>query len=144
MIQSTPGDVEDYLAAYGWNFRRHGRGVWISGWSSDERSFPLRVTWSESFIDLMVQPLYKLEFDWEAYPEVATWLLELGHQYSMIKITIDEIGDLVMSLSLVNHNLDAISFSTSLGIIGHYADRVYGEIADALDQLSSDFEIPII
>ena len=143
MIQSTPSEVERFLGEYGWEFRRHGRGIWLSGWSSEQRSFPLRVTWEDSFVEFMVQPLYKIDFDWEAYPEITAWLLEVGHRYKLIKIAIDEAGDLVMSMSLINHKLDYTAFSTSLGVIGYYADKVYEEISEAFDQLSSVFKIPI-
>ena len=143
MNQSTPDEVERFLEQYGWTYRPHGRGVWMSGWASDLRSYPLKIIWDESFVELAIQPFYKLDFDWEAYPDISTWLLELSDNYKMIKVSIDQVGDLVLSLVMINHNLDYIRFSTGLGILGYYADIIYDEISEALDQSAFESKIPI-
>lgn len=141
MNQCTSDVLEKYLKTYGWSFRTNGQGVWMTGWASEKRSYPLRIILDESFITLNVQPLLKLDVDLEAYPELAVTLLEVNQHCHLVKIAIDEVGDIVLSLSLVSEFFSYELFSTSIGLLGYYSDYLYDEITSFFDRLGQSIQV---
>ncbi len=128
MNQSTSAEVEGYLEQYGWSYRKNGKGVYLSGWVSDKRAYPLRVIVEDNFTTLAVQPFVKTEVDILAFPEVSAHLLELNYHSYMVKVSIDDSGDVALSITLLNEAIDFDQFSSCISILGHYADQVYEEI----------------
>lgn len=134
MKQCAPPLLEKYLHDYGWSFNRAGAGVWYSGFRTERRSYPVRLVLDSSFLSLVVQPLVKMELDLEAFPEVAGYLLELNFQSYMARLGVDEIGDVVLSIDLINGAFGFDEFMTAMGVLGHYADHMYNEITQYLAQ----------
>ena len=129
MIQCSSSSLEGFLIDYGWSFKKVSRGVWRTGFTTEKRSYPVRILLDNHFLTLSVQPLLKIDIDLEAFPEAAAYLLELNHEASMVRLGVDEVGDITMSLNLINGSFSKDDFHLSLGLIGHYADTFYAEIA---------------
>ncbi len=124
-MRISPEIVESFLEQYGWDFSVSGPNAWCTGWQGDRRAFPLVIELTETWLSFTVAPLLRLGPDWRSYAEVHLKVLEFNNDCKLIKLGIDEYGDLVMSFQLLLSNVDYDGFSDSLGILGYYADRVY-------------------
>lgn len=133
MNQLSTNAVETFLTRYGWKFTKSTRDVILTGWTSDLRSYPLRIIVDEAFLTLQVQPFLKMEIDLSAFPEVATQLLELNYHSLLVKVSVDDIGDIVLSTSLLREDLSFEDFSAVLGVLAHYADQIFDEMDQILE-----------
>lgn len=133
MNQCSSAAVESFLNQYGWKYTQSAKGVFQTGWSSDFRSYPLRILIDEAFLTLQVQPFFRTDVDLSAFPDVTTYLLEMNYHSLMVKVSIDEVGDLVLSVSILIQTLDFDNFSSALGILAHYSDQVFDEINHLLN-----------
>jgi len=124
-MQLSPDDIELYLKDYGWDFSLSGPDIWSTGWQGDNRSYPLIIKLTETWLSFSVAPLLRLGPSWSSYPEVSLKLLELNHDCQLVKLGIDEFGDVTLSAQLLTSCVDFGVFSDYLGVIGYYADKIY-------------------
>lgn len=139
MNQCTSSDLEGYLRDYGWSFKRGGKGVWHSGFSTDHRSYPVRIMLDDNFLTISVQPLIAIDIDLEAFPELTTYLLELTYQSYMVRLGIDEVGDISMSINLMVGFLEKESVQIALSLLGHYSDLFYTDMVGFLSKTERSF-----
>ncbi len=86
--------IEGFLRQYGWTFHADGQSCWVTGWQSESRAYPLIITLNDTFVSMVVAPLMKLGMDWDSWPEIMRFILELNNDARMVKLGIDEFGDL--------------------------------------------------
>lgn len=129
MQRTSTETIEHFLDRYGWTYHGTSDRVWITGWQSDERSYPLTVSLSDTWILFQVKPLIKVSLDWDYLPELTRHILELNNDCHMVKFSIDEFGEIILSLQLFSSSLTYEDFSDALGIIGHYTDLAYESIS---------------
>lgn len=135
MAKLTAEVVELYIERYGWTFRRGGEGVWYSGWSGDHRSFPLTMKLTDTWLGFKVSPLFSLEIDWDCWPELSRFLLELNHECKLVKIGINARSEIAISFEFFSEEVTFDDFSDALGIIGHYAEILHEEISSWLNEI---------
>ena len=135
MSRMTPELLESYLADYGWAFRTISPGHWVTGWQGQDRSYPLVVTLSDTWLSFLVKPFLRLEVDWENCPELSQFLLELNNTCHMVKLVIDDRGDVCLGLEVFANHIVFGNFADSLGVLGYYCDFLYDQIHGQIDQI---------
>ncbi len=135
MERCTGPLLENYLATYGWTYRSTGSQEWTTGFQGQDRSFPLRISLTETWISFQIEPYLGLEIDWESWPEIARCLLELNGRSSMVRLSLCDQGRIEMGLEVFNKQFCYESFCTCIGLLGFYADHFYDEILSRLDSI---------
>lgn len=139
MAHEVSQRVETYLRDYGWAFRRTTDSQWQTGFQGRERHFPLRITACDSWVSLYAHPFLKLRIDWEAWPEIARFALELNHACPLVKLVINDQGHIGMTLEILASQFDFEQFSDAVGIMGYYADYLYDEFLTYFDQIGFNY-----
>lgn len=139
MSRCSSPKLETYLRDYGWSFRNESENSWVTGWQGQDRSYPLTIDLNDTWVILSVTPFLKLNIDWDSWPEISRYLLELNHQCHMVKIVINDCGDIALILEILASNLAYNDFSDALGILGYYADFLYDEILSQFDRIGFQY-----
>jgi hypothetical protein len=142
MNRVTSDIIETYLKRYGWSYHADGQSCWMTGWQSEARAYPLIISLNDTFVSLTVAPLMKLGLEWDAWPEIMRYILDLNHDCRMVKLGIDEFGDLTLSLYAFSGRLTYEEFADALGVVGHYAERVFDEMYRHLDAIGFRWNRP--
>ena len=135
MERCTGSILEDFLNSYGWTYRALGNDEWRTGFQGQEQSYPLHIRLLDSWISFQITPYLGLEIDWDSWPEIARWLLELNGSSSLVRLSLSESGAIELGMEVLNTGFSYESFSTSMGILGFYADFFYDEILSRLDAI---------
>lgn len=135
MERCTGPLLENFLATYGWSYRSTGQHEWTTGFQGQERSFPLRISMTETWISFQIEPYLGLDIDWESWPEISRCLLELNGRSSMVRLSLCDKGQIEMSLEVLNRQFCYEAFCTCIGLLGFYADQFYDEILARLDSI---------
>ena len=139
MSDQVKSELECYLRQYGWSYYTEGKSVIRSGWQGSERSYPLLIEVCETWVSMKVQPLLALNIDWETWPEIAVKILQLNDATSFVKLVIDPEGKVGITLEILNSSLSGEIFNNMLGILGYYADMVFEELLEMLDQVGFSY-----
>ena len=135
MSRMTPELLESYLADYGWAFRKISRGHWVTGWQGRDRAYPLVLSLSDTWLSFQVKPFLRLAVDWENWPELSQFLLEMNHSCHMVKLVVDDRGDVGLSLEIFANNMVFPNFADALGVLGYYCDYLYEQILGQMDRI---------
>ena len=127
--------LENFLGRYGWDYVKKNEQRLVTGWQGENRSYPLHIEVNETWISFKVQPFLKLDIDWDSWPEIAMHLMELNDGTSMVKLSIDSDGRIILNLDIFVDDLSFERFSNVLGVIGHYADSLYDDLLTVLDNV---------
>ena len=144
MDQGVSEIVESYLNQYGWSFRSVDARRWLTGWQGMERYFPLQIVACDSWITFCIKPLIDWHEKWENSRELAHFLLELNDQCPMIKLHLDEAGDICLGLSVFAAHLDYENFYNAVGLLGYYADYLFTEILNRILYLENQNHIATV
>ena len=121
--------IEKFLSNYGWRFEKESDISWVTGWQGDNRSFPLKLELTDTWLSLLVQPLFKMDQRITEWPELMELLLEMNHDCQMIKVSLDENSNITLEIQLFCSNLNYDTFADTLGILGYYAELVYTKLS---------------
>lgn len=134
----SPDLVESMLLQYGWSFRTstwHENHTWLTGFSSESRTYPLKIQLFDTFIRFEVQPLIDWSVDWEEWPKLMLEVLNLNNESRMVKLSIDEHGTLLLSAEMLSAEFSFTAFETVVGIIAYYTEECDMRIALRLSEL---------
>jgi len=131
----TPEQLEGYLKAYGWTFTRDGDALWHSGWQGEERSYPLEISMSETWIRFEVVPFLAADPRAKRLTEFMAWLLELNHELHIVKLSMLGDGAIVISAHVLASGFTYDDLNDILGILGYYADVLDEKIHEKMKQL---------
>ena len=134
-LQVSSTALEDFLGRYGWDYIKKSDNCLVTGWQGEHRSYPLRIEVSDTWVSFKVQPFLNLTIDWDSWPEIAMYLLEMNDGTSMAKVSLDDEGRIVMSLEVFSQDLSFERFSDVLGVLGHYAEILYDDLLSTLDNV---------
>ena len=135
MDRCTDSHLESYLAAYGWVYDSFAEQQWKTGFHGESSHFPLVIILSDTWLSFHIDPLIDLHIDWESWPEIALFLLELNTRHPMVKVGVSSHGQIELSLDVLNRAMDYDNFCLVLSLLGFYADLLYDEILSSLDLL---------
>ncbi|MEZ4742167.1 MAG: YbjN domain-containing protein [Bdellovibrionota bacterium] len=130
----TPHKLRGYLEAYGWKYDCIGEFSIVTGWQGDSREYPLMVTMNNTVIDFIVNPLIYFELEWQEWPEILCFIMELNEDMSLAKLSINDSGAIVLTASALSLNFGYAQLSQYLEILGHYSDVIYQELLVKLQE----------
>lgn len=136
MFDAASEKIHQYLRDYGWSFQPVSNTCVITGWQGKCGRFPLEINLSETWIQFKVSPLIHFEFRSKPYAELARFLLQLNISTRLVKISMEQTGDVEISMEVFHHNFDYQHFCRALGILAYYADAILDEVVAKYSSLS--------
>src|SRR5690348_13734872 len=100
MVRLEIETLEEYLKTYGWEYHPGQGSAFVTGWQGEKRAYPMKIILAETWILMQVKPLMRLGIDWDSWPELSRYLLELNNDCQLIKLVIDEFGELTLALQV--------------------------------------------
>lgn len=128
MSRLTPATLETYIEAYGWTCHKLGEACWLTGWQGEQRSYPLTISLTESWVLMEVRPYVPLPSEGQTCADLTKYLLQLNHMSHMVKLALDENQGIVLSIQLFASHLPYEEFADALGVLGYYAELLYDDI----------------
>jgi|GEM_PF-1143139 len=135
MEPCTAAQLEGFLSAYGWIFRRCSENTWKTGWQGADRYFGLEVVLDQHWIYFTVHPLLHTAIDWSQAPGFLRHLLELNDQMRMTSLSLDQSGHIALRAQALATGFDLESLTHILGILGYYADSLTKDLAGRIRDL---------
>jgi hypothetical protein len=124
------------LARYGWSFERIGADAWRTGFQGEKRSHSMHISLSGTCVSFEVRPLIDVLVDCGRWPRLPRELLELNGRLKLVKVAVNEDGEVTLACQVLTASLSYDAFSRLLGIIGYYAEEVGPEILARLTAAS--------
>ncbi len=135
MDRCTGSVLESYLSDYGWVFQTDAEHQWKTGFHGESCHFPLVIILSDTWVSFHIDPFLQIAIDWESWPEIALFLLELNARHPMLKIGVSTHGHIELSMDVLNRAMDYENFCLALSLLGFYADLIYDEVLSHLDHI---------
>lgn len=133
--------LESYLTRYGWEWFISYTGeakIWCTGWQSEIKSFPLNISFTDTWILFEVNPFIPLEYETQK-DELYKALMELNNDIQLVKLSINESSNISLKLQLFS-NMSFEDFSNALGVLAYYADLLYANLVDTKEDIPSSLE----
>ena len=127
-------EVRTCLEADGWPVEPLSEVTLRSRFRASSRIFPLFIHLEPPFITLAVIPFVKVPTDPDAGDVLMRRLLQLNREINMAKFSVDDDGDVVLSVEYKLADLDPSEVRDAVDVLSFYADRHHGEVA----QLAQD------
>lgn len=127
--------LQDFLRRYEWNYQSYSDDIIRTGWCSDGRSFSLEIEVSPTWVSFRVDPLIDITIDWDSWPELSQFLMELNDRCSMVRLSLGTSEQIVVTLDIFVDQLSYDTFAQSLSLIGYYSEQFYSEFLEKLDQI---------
>ena len=124
----APETIETYFEQYGWSYERTGESDFRTGFRGDKSLFRIMVRLTENWVYFSISPFVVAPQDAACEHRLYRHLLRLNQEINMAKFTIDEDGDVILTVELPAENLDYNEFSDALGALSYYADDNYKRI----------------
>src|SRR5262249_52435227 len=101
------------------------------------RIFPVFVHLEELFVTLAVIPFSRLPEDPEAADGLMKRLLQINREINLAKFSIDDDGDVILSVEYRLDNLDPSEVRDAVDVLSFYAEKHFAEV-DGLSKASSE------
>jgi hypothetical protein len=121
--------VEQYLEQQGWPVTRIASGTLRSSFrGANATTFPLVVQFEEGWVKLMVLPIARMPADAQKAEQLYERLLRLNGEIMLARFSLDEDGDVLLSVEFPQSDLDASEIRDSLDVLTYYAEKHHGEL----------------
>ncbi|MBN1579742.1 MAG: YbjN domain-containing protein [Anaerolineae bacterium] len=124
----TAETIEGYFEQYGWSYDQLSETDFRTGFRGDVSIFRIIVHIADSWVYFSISPFVVAPQDPECERRLYKHLLHLNHEINMAKFTIDQDGDVILTVELPSENLDYSEFSGALGALSYYADDNYAQV----------------
>ena len=124
----TFDDVRACLEKDGWPIDVVSEVTLRSRFRCGDRIYPLFVHLEPEHATFAVIPFARLPDD-EAGDLLADRLLELNREMNMAKFSVDEDGDVVLSVEYPLRDLDPSEVRDAVDVLSFYAEKYRGEVA---------------
>ncbi len=132
MRQVANDDITAFLSRYGWHFHEIGARRWATGWQGDKRAYPLTVELCDTWVSFEVVPFMKLDIDWDSWPDVMRFILELNYSAQMVSLGLNQDRQLILQTQILTENLTYETFADTLSLVGYYAESLYDSIMERI------------
>ena len=130
----TFDDVRVWLEKDGWPVEVISEVTIRSLFRGAGRVFPLFVYREPLFITFAVIPFARLPEDPDGADELMRRLLKLNREINMAKFSIDEDGDVVLSVEYRIENLDPSEVRDAVDVLVAYTDKHHAEVQSLADE----------
>lgn len=120
--------VEGQLKELGWPVILLAPGTWRSSFRGRTAVFPLVIQVDDGWCKLMVLPIVRLPGDVDKAEKLYLRLLKLNGELLLARFSLDEDGDVILSVELPLSDLDTSEIKDSLDVLSVYAERHQGEL----------------
>lgn len=121
----TPEVLKDYFEQYGWTHEQIGETDFQTGFRGDVAIYRIRVRLAGDWVYFSIAPFVIAPQEPECERKLYRRLLKLNHEMNMAKFTVDEDGDVMLTVELPSDNLDYSEFTDALAALAYYADDNY-------------------
>jgi len=129
MSQCDSETLQKYFETYGWVYRFDGKDILYSGWRSNNRSFSLKVTLSESLIFFEVKLLVLSSLIRKKHRStILEYILDLNGGLTIARLSLDEENTVILSSESFTDHFTYDHLSKTLGIIGYFSEKLQKEI----------------
>ena len=127
-MSATPETLGEYFEKYGWAFRQTGESGFVTWFRGDVSTFRISVNVTKDWVYFSISPFVVVPKEPECERKLHKHLLLLNHEMNMAKFTIDEEGDVILTVEFPSENLDYSEFSDALGVLSYHADDTYAKV----------------
>ncbi len=120
--------VESHLKALRWPVISLAPGTWRSSFRGKAGVFPLVIQVDGQWCRLMVLPVVRLPADQDKADRLYGRLLRLNGEMLLARFSLDEDGDVLLSVEFPIDHIDPSEIRDSLDVLSVYADRYAGEL----------------
>lgn len=120
--------VEGHLQKLGWPVISLSPGTWRSSFRGNSGVFPLVIQVDDGWCKLLVLPIVRLPGDVDKAEKLYLRLLKLNGELLLARFSLDEDGDVILSVELPLSDLDASEIKDSLDVLSVYAERYQSEL----------------
>ena len=124
----SPETIVSYFEQYGWSYEKIGESDFRTGFRGDVSVFRITVRVTDDWVYFSISPFIVAPQDADCERKLYKHLLKLNHEINMAKFTIDDEGDVVLTVELPGKELDYSEFSDALGALSYYADDNYAQV----------------
>ena len=126
----TAEHVESLLKKDGWPCERgKDAHTWRSAFTGDRSSFKFYVRLTDNWIFFSIVPFVTTPKGEREALALYRHLLKLNRDMNMAKFSLDQDGDVILSVELPTENLDDSEFKDALDALSFYADRHYLDVS---------------
>lgn len=120
--------VQRQLDALRWPVITLSPTTWRSSFKGRSGAFPLVIQVDSGWCRLMVLPIVRLPADQQKADKLYLRLLALNGEMLLARFSLDEDGDVVLSVEFPIEDLDASEVRDCLDVLSVYADRHQTEL----------------
>jgi hypothetical protein len=124
----TLEEIRACLEKDGWPLEAVSESTFRSRFRAAERSFPVFVHCEAQFITFAVIPYATLPDDPDDAEVVMKKLLCLNREINLAKFSVDEDGDVILSVEYRLADLDPSEVRDAVDVLSFYADRCYRQV----------------
>lgn len=135
LIPMNFADVRACLEKDGWPIEVVSESTLRSRFRGGERIFPVFVHLEPSYVTFAVIPFARLPDDEEVAEEVIDHLLHQNREMNMAKFSVDEDGDVVLSVEYPIQDLDPSEVRDAIDVLSFYAGKYHAEVGELSDEL---------
>jgi len=123
----TFDEVRACLESDGWPVEVVSDVTARSRFRSGDRIFPVYVHLEPGYVSFAVIPFARLADD-ESGDPMADRLLELNREMNLAKFSVDEDGDVVLSVEYPIEDLDPSEVRDAVDVLSFYAEKYHAEV----------------
>ncbi|MFO0626383.1 MAG: YbjN domain-containing protein [Polyangiales bacterium] len=120
--------IEGHLKTLGWPVISLAPNTWRSSFRGRVSAFPLVIQVEDGWCKLRVLPIVRLPADDTKADLLYKRLLKLNGEILLARFSLDEDGDVILSVELPVTDLDASEIRDALDVLSVYAERHQGEL----------------
>jgi hypothetical protein len=124
----TADTLESYFERYGWTYEQVSETSFRTVFRGDVSSFVIRIHIASDWIYFSIAPFVLAPQEATSQRKLYRRLLKLNHEMNMAKFTVDDDGDVILTVELPTESLDYGEFSDALGALAYYADDNYAQV----------------
>jgi hypothetical protein len=121
-------EVRACLEKDGWPIEEVSETTIRSRFRSGDRIFPVFIHLEPEYVTFAVIPFVKLPKDLESEQVVAERLLRLNRDMNMARFSVDEDGDVVLSVEYRLAELDPSEVRDAVDVLSFYAEKYRAEV----------------
>jgi hypothetical protein len=128
MPAMTFDDVRAYLEGDGWPIEVVSEATMRTRFRGGDRVFPVFIHQDLPYVVFAVIPFTRLPEDEEAADALMERLLSHNREMNMAKFSIDEDGDVILSVEYRMEDLDPSEVRDAVDVLSFYAEKYRAEI----------------
>lgn len=121
-MRLSADEIPGFFNTYGWDFEPAGEGLFRTGFVGDTGHYEVWIRVTEAWVFFTIQPFVERRAGRAHGLETLRLLLSANHEASMAKLTLDEEGDVVLTVELPCDGFAYLHFADALSALSHYAD----------------------